>query len=147
MTDRKSDWINVCYEDVSQSKSEKKSGVTIRFMTAPQDIPEVWRHSIHETPDQGYEAVFEFRYLATKEPSRVLETDGIRLEVGKNSSRIYKIIVPLNELTKGDVTETEIKIAAVIEGIENLEVKKKLRPAHADVIQAMLRQPGLSMAP
>lgn len=142
MTDNKYDWINVHYEDVKQSKNHKKSGVTIRFMISPLDIPEMWRHSINETFNDEHEAIFEFKYLASKEPSRTLKVDGIKLEVGKNSHRVYRIIIPLTS----DTDELEVKIEAAIKGIETLEEDKKLRATHASVIQDMLRQPGLHMA-
>lgn len=145
MTGRKADWVNVRYEDVSLSKNEKKHGVTVFFMTSPQDVPEMWRHGIQETPSKGHEAVFEFRYLASKEPSKFIEKDGVKLEVGKNSKRVYRIVIPLPLGVKnGD--KIEVKIELAIEEIGVLERQGALRPANADVIQGMLRQPNLDIA-
>lgn len=145
MTDSKTDWVNVRYEDVSLSKNEKKHGVTICFMTSPQDVPEMWRHGIQKTSSNEHEAVFEFNYLASKEPSRFIVKDGIKLEIGKNSKRVYRIVIPLPSGVKnGD--KVEVKIELAIKGIGALEREGALRPANADVIQGMLRQPNLDMA-
>lgn len=144
MTNKQVDWINVRYSDVSQSENSKKHGLTIRFMTAPQDVPDMWRHEIQTTSEGWQEAVFEFKYLASKEPSRWLNKDGISIEVGKNSRRVYSIryLLPLLDL-ESTIEEIEIKIEMAI---EKLEQQGELRPAHADVIQAMLRKPERQIA-
>lgn len=145
MTDRIDDWVNVHYEDFSQSKDEKKQGVIIRFMASPLDVPDMWRHGIVETSNGDHVAIFEFKYLAFKESARVLEKEGIRLEIGKNSRRVYRISIPLPAVTHG-VNEVQVKLELAIEEIDAWEKQGALRPSHADIIQDMLRRPNIQMA-
>ncbi|MBX6966023.1 hypothetical protein [Alcaligenes faecalis] len=138
------DWINVRYEDVNQSTAPKKGGVTVRFMTSPLDVPDMWRHSIQKTSEGG-EFVFEFKYLATKEPLRSFEKDGVRLEIGKNSKRVYRIAIPLpSHDVAGERVEFKIELAS--EELQALDREVDLRPTHWDVIKGMLERPNLQMA-
>lgn len=143
MTSSPADWVNVHYADVRQSKESKKHGVTVRFMASPLDVPDMWRHSVHNTEDGGAEMVCEFKYLATKEPTKDFKKDGVKLSVGKNSRRVYRIAIPLPS-TPQDGDEFELKIElAVQEKIQSLSDQADLRTSHWDVIKGMLQQPKL----
>lgn len=143
MTNSAADWVSVHYEDVRQSKSQKKKGVTVRFMASPLDVPDMWRHDVHDTDGGGVELVCEFKYLATKEPTKAFEKDGVKLSVGKNSRRVYRIAIPLPSAPKdGDEFELKIELA-VKEKIQSLRDEADLRPSHWDIIKGMLQQPNL----
>lgn len=147
MTDRGSGWIHVRYSKVSESQDEKKHGVTIRVMTSPLDVPDMWRHEIRQNAHGKYEVVFEFRYLSSPESLRTLEEGGIRLEIGKNSKRIYLMVIPmLANADTGDEVQINLDIHKVEEKIEAWEKDKDLRPAHANVIQNFLKQNDLQLA-
>lgn len=66
MTNQELNWINVRYSDVSKTESNKKQGLTIRFMTTPQDVPTSWRHTIRETSSGRKEAFLSFVILHQK---------------------------------------------------------------------------------
>jgi len=146
MTNSPADWVSVHYEDVRQSGSSQKkknNGVTVRFMASPLDVPDMWRHDLRETDDGGVELLCEFKYLATKEPTRDFEKDGVKLSVGKNSRRVYRIAIPLPQTPqKGDMFELKVELA-VEEKIRSLNDEKDLRPSHWEIIKGMLRRPNL----
>lgn len=145
MRNSKDEWINVRYEDASRSKSRKKGGVTVRFMTSPLDVPDMWRHGIQTASSGDPELIFEFKYLATKEPIRTVLKDGVMLEVGKNSKRVYRIVIPLPKPHEQD-ENIEVKVELAIEEIEGLDRPEDLRQTHWDVIKGMIKQPNLQMA-
>lgn len=139
MTNSSADWISVRYSDVRQSKDGQHQGVTIRLMTTPQDVPEMWRHGVVTKPDGSKEVVFEFKYLASPEPARTFSTNGVRFVVAKNSRRVYSMSFPLPStgIESGDTKNIEVQIEMAI---EQLEQEGRLRESHAGVIQAMLRK-------
>lgn len=142
MTSSAADWVSVHYEDIRQSKTSSKKGVTVRFMASPWDVPDMWRHGVQTTDAGEHALVCEFKYLATKEPTKAFELDGVRLSVGKNSRRVYQIAIPLpSSPQRGG--EIELKIELAIEEIQSLKSKADLRPTHWDIIKGMLQRPIL----
>lgn len=142
MIDQRNNWIHVHYEDIEQSKSPKKRGVSVRFMVSPLDVPDMWRQSIQNLPNGDQELVIEFKYLAAKESLRHFEQDKIKIAVGKNSKRVYRIAVFLPTSSQ-DGEKIELKIEHVI---HEWEQKGTLRQSHANVIQGMLKHQGLKPA-
>lgn len=134
MNDKKADWIHVHYEDIEQSESPKKRGVAVRFMVSPLDVPDMMRQSVQDLPCGRQEFVMEFKYLAAKEALRHFEQDGIKIEVGKNSKRVYRMSIPL-PVPSQNGGKIELKIEHVI---HEWEQQGALRRAHAGVIQGVL---------
>lgn len=132
MIRKMNEWIDVQYEDVVDIPSVKKRGLTIRFMTSPLDVPDMWRCQVVDD-----RMIFEFKYLSSVESSRSVSSDGIDFEVSKNSRRVYKIAVPLPQ---ADGHELEIKVEMAIERMEALEHAGEIKPTNADVIQNMLHR-------
>lgn len=132
MTLKTNEWIDVQYEDVASIPEVKHRGLTIRFMTSPLDVPDMWRCRI----DNG-RMLFEFRYLTTVESTRALEEGGVSFEVSKNSHRIYTIAIPL---PVHDGHQLDVKIEMAISKMEALENAGAIKQSNADVIQNMLHK-------
>ncbi|MCX5590895.1 hypothetical protein [Alcaligenes endophyticus] len=145
MKSSNTDWVNVRYEEANRSTAQKNAGVTVRFMTSPLDVPDMWRHVVQPTSSGGAEFIFEFKYLAAKEPLRSFVKDGVKLEVGKNSKRVYRIVIPITEAPEPGKS-VEFKIQLVVDEFRDLDKQADLRPTHWGVIKGMLEKPNLQMA-
>ncbi|MGE4125350.1 MAG: hypothetical protein AB7E59_08830 [Pusillimonas sp.] len=146
MTNSTADWVSVHYEDILHSEKQRKKGLTVRFMASPLDVPDMWRHGVRSTDDGGRELICDFKYLATKEPTKAFEKDGVKLSVGKNSRRVYQIAIPLPRHPQdGDEFELKIELA-IQEKIQSLKDEAHLRPTHWDIIKGMLQRPNITGA-
>lgn len=135
------DWVGVHYEPSVEPMNPQKRGVTVRFMVSPLDVPEMWRFGVKETNEGRQELVVEFKYLTAPESRRSFMKEDIKIEIGKNSKRIYAIVVPLPKSESGQMeSEMELIVEMAIDEIQAWEDEGTLRRAHADVIQDMLRQ-------
>lgn len=135
------DWVGVHYEPSIEPMNPQKRDVTVRFMVSPLDIPEMWRYGIKKTNESRQELVVEFKYLTASESRRSFMKEDVKIEIGKNSKRIYAIVVPLPKFESGQVeSEIELIVEMAIDEIQAWEDEGTLRRAHADVIQDMLRQ-------
>lgn len=140
MRAKKIDWSGFRYNPSIETTVPQKCGVTVRFMVSPLDIPEMWRYRI-ETDDRREKLIVEFKYLTASEPKRSFMKDDVKIEIGKNSKRIYSIVIPLPPSNASqENSEIKLTIEMAIDEIEAWEHEGVLRPAHADVIQNMLRQ-------
>ncbi len=86
------EWISVSQHDLNEVASQEQRGLTLQLMVAPADLPSAWRL----TRVKGNTMEVEFKYLGGSEPKLVEQCpNNITLEVGKNSKRIYKIILDM----------------------------------------------------
>ncbi|RMU26760.1 hypothetical protein ALP31_103362 [Pseudomonas amygdali pv. morsprunorum] len=84
------EWISVSQHELNEVESKEQRGIKLQFMLSPADLPTAWRgYNLNETT-----VVVEFKYLSSNE-SRLIESpsDVVSIEVGKNSKRIYRIML------------------------------------------------------
>lgn len=86
------EWISVSQHELNEIESKEQRGIKLQFMLSPADLPTAWRgYHINSTT-----LVVEFKYLSSNE-AKVIQSqdDGVSIEAGKNSKRIYRIILDL----------------------------------------------------
>lgn len=129
-------WSDVAVDEINKPETKNQQGVKIQFMLSPTDIPTAYR--AYNKDGMLY---VEFKYLGTHESTRVLqERDGLSLDVGKNSRRIYKITVdPRSLLKTGEDVEIEIKFAISAENaLKAMKKAGSLNSGNADAIRRFL---------
>lgn len=136
-----SDWISVSQEAVNRPESEVKNGIKIQFMISPFDVPVATRAGIDTETGQPGKYIVEFKYISTEEKITHVDphTRGVQLEVGKNSRKIYRIIVDLAEFaTDAKDQELSLNIVFVIENsLKEIETTKSalVNQGNADAIR------------
>lgn len=95
-TPKLEEWISVSQQDLKEVESSKQRGITLQFMISPADMPTAFR--VIQLKDSEF--VVEFKYLAGSE-AKTLESreDGVLLEIGRNSKRIYKIYLDVSKFS------------------------------------------------
>lgn len=92
-----SEWITVDVNDVNKEVTKNLNGVEVRMRFSPYDVPRRFR-GYRETNSNFY--VVEFEYL-TPEDTRTeipCPSSPVQLEIGKNSQRIYKVVLDMNKV-------------------------------------------------
>lgn len=88
------EWVTVSQQLINKPESKTVKGVKIQFMLPPSDVPSATRAWIDDTDGARGVIRIEFKYLASPEPQKTLaENDGLRFVVGKNSGRIYQMML------------------------------------------------------
>ena len=86
------EWISVFQHELNTVESHERGGIKLQFMLSPADLPTAWR----AYPVEQNTFAVEFKYLSGNE-AKYFESldDGVTLEVGKNSKRVYRIVLDL----------------------------------------------------
>ena len=122
------DWVTVSQHDLNEVESKEQRGIKLEFMFSPSDLPVAWRIG----PAKGDTHVVEFKYLTDSEPKKVEhKADGVSLELGKNSKRIYKIFLDFSEITGAG--ELVVNFAA-----ETIHQAQGLNQNNSEIIQRFL---------
>lgn len=88
------EWVTVSQQLINKPESRNVKGVKIQFMLPPSDVPSATRAWIDDSDGIRGVINIEFKYLASPEPQKTLaENDGLRFVVGKNSGRIYQMML------------------------------------------------------
>ena len=120
-------WTEVDYSDINGLKIEKNysnDNVKLSLMLSPMDVPIAWRHL-----EEDGKVILEFKYVSNGESVLSKDVGNISFELGKNSRRIYRIIVDLagfmaSGVQKGRI-EFELKLAEATTELKEAGVVKK----------------------
>jgi hypothetical protein len=122
------EWISVSQHELNEVESKEQRGIKLQFMLSPADLPTAWRgYHLADTT-----VVVEFKYLSSNE-SKLIEHqgEGVSLEVGKNSKRIYRIILDVTKIPfSGAIMVSRAAVA--------LEQSHGLNKNNSEVIQKFL---------
>ncbi|MDN6874216.1 hypothetical protein QO209_17375 [Pseudomonas citronellolis] len=122
------EWVSVSQHELKEVESRQQRGITLQFMISPADMPTAWKVSHLKNE----EFVVEFKYLSGPESKTLeLQSDGVLLEIGKNSRRIYKIFLDISKLPKSG----ELMIKSAKDAIEHT---RGLNKNNSEVIQKFL---------
>ncbi|WP_148275787.1 hypothetical protein [Rheinheimera nanhaiensis] len=89
-------WVHVPEKAINKPRQIEQDGVKFTQSISPWDLPQQFRFLI-----DAESLTIEWRYLSDSEPVKRKEfPDGFAVELGKTSSRIYKITVSLSALEK-----------------------------------------------
>lgn len=139
----KSEWVEVPQKDINRPvRISNKDGVDFQFMISPSDIPVACR-VLMEPLSAPVSYVIEFKYLSGPEEKKIIDhDDGVRLEIGKLTQKIYKIIIDLAVALKagGPITfKFEFVIPALERSVEEFEHEGTLRSGNADAIKRFIK--------
>lgn len=87
------DWLEVDTARFRQDRTEEiRQGVQVKMAVSPYDVPQGVRGYTDKTTSNF---VIEFKYLVEDEPhvQTAHENPHVRVEIGKNSKRIYRIML------------------------------------------------------
>lgn len=128
MNTSREEWISVSQHDLNEVESKEQRGIKLQFMFSPADLPTAWRgyHMNSKT------LVVEFKYLSGNE-AKVIQNqdDGVSIEVGKNSKRIYRIILDLMKFPASGA----IIVSKAADAVEH---GQGLNKSNSEVIQKFL---------
>lgn len=138
-------WMEVSQRQLNISKTSNVGGVKVQLMVSPWDIPEATRAGFD---DEASEFFIEFKYLSDSEPRRYTQLEeGVRFEVGKNSGKIFKIMISKECLQAAHLDREYGDLPAGLE-MAGREVhqyerstgdsKAKVRPGNLEAINSML---------
>ncbi|WP_339466777.1 hypothetical protein [Pseudomonas sp. EA_65y_Pfl2_P74] len=122
------EWISVSQHELNVIESKEQRGIKLQFMFSPADLPTAWRgYHIDSTT-----LVVEFKYLSGSE-TKVIQNqdDGVSIEVGKNSKRIYRIILDLMKTPSSGA----IRVSKAANALEH---GRGLNKSNSEVIQKFL---------
>ncbi len=114
-------WVMVDQKDLMKKIGQKKvKGVGINLFLSPYDIPEAVKGDYDEKAGQF---IISFNYFTGVEDLQSEITDkNVTLKVGKNSNRIYKIVINVKALGA-----KVVQLALLKEVINNFEARSKSR--------------------
>ena len=122
------EWITVSQHELNEVESKEQRGIKLQFMLSPADLPIAWRgYHLADTT-----VVVEFKYLSSKESTLIEpQGDGVSMEVGKNSKRIYRIILDvMKSPSSGAIMVSRASVA--------IEQSHGLNKSNSEVIQRFL---------
>lgn len=122
------EWISVSQHELNEVESKEQRGIKLQFMLSPADLPTAWRsYNQNETT-----VVVEFKYLSSNE-SKLIESpaEGVSIEVGKNSKRIYRIMLDVLRIPSSGA----IMISRAADALEH---SHGLNKSNSEVIQRFL---------
>ena len=94
------DWIDLDTQELNEERKEMIRGVEVTVLLSPNDVPEGVRGYYDQ---DGKRFVIEFKYMG-EEPTREEQKDEnltLRIgknSIGKNSDRLYAILIDINRL-------------------------------------------------
>lgn len=131
------DWSNVAVEKINKPEAKDQQGVKIKFMLSPSDIPNAYR-----TYDKDGMLYIEFKYLTSPEAhKKISQQDGVDIYVGKNSRRVYRIVVD-SKMFADSEGNVEVEIGFVISADKALKEMKRsgsLSSGNVDAIRRFLQ--------
>jgi hypothetical protein len=146
-----SNWISIDHRDINLTKSsENFKGIKVNIYVSPYDIPEALR-GYYDTGIDKF--IIEFYYISDESVKRNKQSDHITLEIGKNSNRIYKIIIDVKSIKANTIDlnlipkKVESAIDQFVNSIEprerkneNYKIAKDLLSKKKDEIYSELAQ-------
>lgn len=91
------EWVSVPHKEINKPEEKDQQGVKVKFMLTPTDIPIAWRAFREGENTHHDKLILEFKYLVASEPLRQFEqAQGVTVFLGKNSKRVYRIVVDVN---------------------------------------------------
>ena len=120
-------WTEVDYSDINGLTVEKNPSddkVKFSLMLSPMDVPIAWRHSVEDQ-----KIVIDFQYVSNGEALNYKDIGGISFALGKNSRRIYKILVDVVGLVSSGMhvgsIAFELKVAEATSELNNTGAVKR----------------------
>jgi hypothetical protein len=141
-TEKITEWLTVPQSDINKPESKNRNGVKIQFMLSPADVPVAWREILDDSESKPGKYIIEFKYYSSPEPTKLAEHgDGVQVVVGRNSKRIYSIIIDLMKVFDAcENTKIELKLGlAADHSVEQLEHEGALSSGNADAIRRFLK--------
>lgn len=140
--ERKSEWVMIPSKDINKPERIYKDGAGFQFMISPSDIPVAYR-MVMESGAKPVQYVIEFKYLSGPEERKtVAHKDGVTLEVGKLSQKIYKVMIDLAVAAKAE-GRTSYKLEFVVpvleHSVEAFEHEGALRTGNADAVKRVIK--------
>jgi len=143
-------WTDVDYSEVGNVTIEKNPSnhnIKLSLMVSPMDVPVAWRHL-----DDDGKVTLEFKYLSATESlvNRNIE-DNITFVLGKNSKRIYKIVVDVKGFVsmgarKGEVSIELVQVGEVANNATSaLNERGVVKKPNAKAIMHMLEHEPFAM--
>lgn len=103
------EWMNVSHEAINKPEETNIRGIRVEMMISPSDLPKASRIVCDEDSD---EIAIEFRYLFNNEPIIISQDrNGIKFHSGKNSGKIYRIVVNPTNIANGSENTIELTLA------------------------------------
>jgi hypothetical protein len=131
-----SPWIPIDSAAFNVPHEEEVRGVRITVLCSPHDIPSDIRGFYEESIERF---VIEFKYIADEPLQSITDKPLVKVIVGKNSGRLFRIEVDVKSL---DVREVQLQVRVpqiVQEAIGKLRSKYLKRKANYDVAERILR--------
>lgn len=136
----KASWIEVSQKEVNKPQSSRVQGVRVQLMISPLDVPNATRARVD---DETSNFVVEFRYLSGSEPKvTVPQHDGVSFVLGKNSRKIYQIVLDHGHFSHQQCEHLDLTIGLQIaeNEVEQFESspKKLFRAGNVTAIKNLL---------
>lgn len=141
------EWSSVSAKALNKPVTKDRNGVKIHFMLSPSDVPAAWRTLRISSPGEADRFVIEFKYLSSQESTKIEDQgDGVSLERGKRSKKIYKIILDSADLcAEQSEVQVEIKMSIVAQhAIEKTAKNRDINTGNLDAITRFL-QPAANL--
>lgn len=136
-----SGWVVVSQNDINKPERIYKDGAGFQFMISPSDIPVAFR-VLMEPKEQPRDIVVEFKYLSSSEETKVVRhRDGVRAEVGKISSKIYKLFLDIATIQNTANTNSlkfDVAMPVLTHSVEAFEHEGSLKSGNADAIKRVI---------
>ncbi|EPP2912985.1 hypothetical protein ACUNTK_005114 [Pseudomonas aeruginosa] len=136
-----SGWVVVPQNDINKPERIYKDGTGFQFMISPSDIPVAFRVLL-VPKDQPKDIVVEFKYLSSHEETKTVHhQDGVRAEVGKISSKIYKLLLDIATIEKkanSNKFEFDVAMPVLAHSVEAFEHEGSLKSGNADAIKRVI---------
>ncbi|WP_036312298.1 hypothetical protein [Methylophaga thiooxydans] len=137
----KASWIEVSQNEVNKPQSSRVQGVRVQLMISPLDVPNATRTRVDENTS---DFIVEFRYLSGVEPKvTVPQDDGVSFVLGKNSRKIYQIIIDHDHFASNGCEQLDITIGlqlaeSEVEQFESSSQKRRFRAGNIAAIKNLL---------
>lgn len=131
-------WIPVNTSEINELRVVSLHGVNVNVYLSPYDVPRGIRGYFDREADRF---AIEFQYIV-KEPTKKLDgKDGVvTVYVGKNSGRLYRILINVNKI-KVDHVALEVRVSELVsEKISELKKKMQKRKENYDVAGRVIQE-------
>jgi hypothetical protein len=129
--------VRLSQEAIQQGPTKTKNGAKISVFLSPTDVPHQMRTFINNNGD----AIIEFKYLSSVEPTKETEQqDGVTIKLGKRSGKIYQVQLSKSLLEDSGRFELELAFEAAEHSVESLQKSNnKFREGNVTAIANYLK--------
>jgi hypothetical protein len=124
-----SNWIRLNTDELNSPRKEKVRGVDVEVFVSPYDLPEAVSGEYDATIKRF---VIEFKYITSGEKQVVGgDAENMRLLVGENSGRLYRVEVDVNALRASRINLIVLP-GKVDEAIDHLAARKQRKASQGN---------------